>query len=227
MKKLLCAMIALAVCFAMAVPVFAADGEFVPSISYKDALEVVEAKMGDEDVGDCIVVSSILDAKNKTTDIHQDTRDLLLDVYKKLSNDTMSLPLDKNYVILDLVDVSFKQKACIEVSHGHEEELNKDNTSVSVTFRTRAGDYTKLVVMQYKGGEWRTVECKNNRNGTVTCVFEDFCPVAFAVEGKAATVTTPKTGDEAGQTLGLWLGMTAASAAALAVLVLNRRRIFG
>lgn len=227
MKKVLCAMIALVICVAMAVPAFAAEGEFVPSISYKDAIESVDANMGDEDVGNCIVVSSILDAKNKTTDIHQDSRDLLLDVYKKLSDGTMSLPLEKDYVILDLVDVSFKQNACIDVPHGHEEELNKDNTSVSVTFRTKINASTKLVVMRYKDGEWKVVESKNNGDGTVTCVFEEFCPVAFVVEGKGSATSNPKTGDEAGHTMGLWLGMTTASAAAMAFVVLNRRKIFG
>lgn len=228
MKKAFCAIIAMVICIAMAVPAFAAEGEFVPSISYKNALEVVGAKMGNEDVGSCIIVSSILDAKNKSTDIHQNSRDLLLDVYAKLSNGTMSLPLEKDYVILDLVDVSYKQKACIEVPHGHEEELNKDNTSVSVTFRTKIGASTKLIVMQYKGGEWRTVESKNNGNGTVTCVFEDFCPVAFAVEEANNVVSlNPKTGDNAGQSMGMWLGLVIASAAAMAVTVLNRRKIFG
>lgn len=225
MKKALCVVLALVMCVAMAVPVFAAEGEFVPSISYKDAIEVEDAKIGDESVGNCIIVSSILDAKNKTTDIHQDNRDLLLEVYDKLSKGTMSLPLENDYVILDLVDVSFAQKGCIEVPHGHEEELNKDNTSVEVTFKTKVNAATELTVMQYKDGEWRTVECENNKDGTITCVFEDFCPVAFATN--AVTSDNPQTGDMAGRNLGLWIGMAVVSAVALVALELNRRKIFG
>ena len=107
MKRVLCAICVLVMCFAMAAPVFAAESDFVPSVTYKDAPEILEAKLGDEDVTSCLVVTSILAAQNKTTDVHQDNRDLLLEVYEKLSDGTMTLPLDGDHVIVQLVDIDF------------------------------------------------------------------------------------------------------------------------
>lgn len=225
MKRVLCAIFALVMCFAMAAPAFATENEFVPSITYKDAPEIVEAKLGDEDVAPCLVVTSILAAQNKTTDVHQDNRDLLLDVYEKLSNGTMTLPLKGDYVIVQLVDVDFAEGECVADDHSHEEELNKDNTTISITFKAQIDSDTDIVVMQYKGGEWRAVESKSNDDGTITCKFEDFCPVAFVANAEGVVV--PKTGDDFGQNMGLWIGLMLVSVAGLAVVVANRRKIAG
>ena len=127
MRKVICLIAVLLMCLTLVLPAAAAGDTFVPSISYKDGPEITEAKQGHEDVGGCVVVTSLKEAKEKTTDIGQDDRDLLWDVYNKLSDGTMELELDsKKYVVRELVDISFKEQACVLVPHGHEEVLKKE-----------------------------------------------------------------------------------------------------
>ena len=73
-------------------------------------------------------------------------------------------------------------------------------------------------------GQWAPVKSvKNNGDGTVTCVFEDICPVAFCVEPHA-DANPPKTGDAAGGYMLNWLILLVASAAVVVVLIVNRRK---
>ena len=127
MKKLICLLAVLALCLAMGVPAFAAENEFVPSIGYKDGPGIKEAEMGDEDVTDCLVVSTIKEAEEKTTDITQDDRDLLLAVYAALKSGDMTLPIEGRYVIQDLLDVSYKYENCRQKEdHGNKPEKLKE-----------------------------------------------------------------------------------------------------
>ena len=113
MKKIISLVLVLVVCLSLACPAFAAETTFVPSISYKDGPDADSAKLKDENVGSCLVITSITEAKNKATDITQEDRDLLLDVYDQLKTGAMKLPLENNkYVIRELVDVNFKANAC-------------------------------------------------------------------------------------------------------------------
>lgn len=225
MRRIACLLLALMMCVMVAMPAMAADDTFVPSISYKDGPDVEDATMGDEDVTGCIVVTSLKEAKEKTTDIGQDDRDLLWDVYNKLSNGTMELNVDsKKYVVRELVDVSFKEKACVQVPHGHEEELKKDDTTVEITFDMSLPKHANLKVFVYLDGKWVEVEkVTNNGDGTVTCVFDDICPVAFAVEAEA-NKEPAKTGDNVGVNMIYWIVLMVASFAAIVVLVINRRK---
>ena len=223
MRRMICLLGVLLVCATMVCPALAAD-TFVPSISYKDGPDVEDAVIGDTDVRDCVVVTSIGEAKNKSTDITQDARDELLGVYAKLSDGSMKNPVD-GYVIRELVDVSFRQKACVEnESHNHAEELAKDGTTIKVTFDLGVAKSTQVVVKTYVGGAWVDVKgVTNNGNGTVTCEFEDFCPVAFFVE-QGAEVPPSQTGDEVGQNMFLWIALMVASLAAVVVLVILGRK---
>ena len=107
MKKIIALILALVLILAVAAPAFAAS-TFVPSISYKDGPEIEDAEMNGENVGDCIVITSIQQAKDKSTDIYQEDRDLLLEVYEKLNSGEMKLPIEEDHVIRELLDVSFK-----------------------------------------------------------------------------------------------------------------------
>lgn len=223
MKKLIVLAMAVVLCMSMVLPVFAAEQEFVPSITYKDGLDATKATMNGEGVNDCIVVTSIKEAKEKSTDIHQDARDELLDVYAKLEDGSMKLPLEGDYVIIELVDISFALDACVEVpDHAHEEWLKQDGNTVTVDL----GHVNKgldLVVLTYNDGAWTKVEnVKDNGDGTYTIEFEHFCPVAFCAEADAVE-KAPATGDNAN--VFLWLAlMLAAGAALVVVLMANRRR---
>ena len=223
MKKLIVFVMAVVLCMSMVLPVCAAEQEFVPSITYKDGLIAIKATMDGEDVGDCIVVTSIKEAKEKCTDIHQDSRDELLDVYAKLSDGSMKLPLEGEYVILELVDISFAQSACVEnPEHEHDAWLKEEGNTVTVDlgYLSKSLD---LVVLSYDDGQWSKIKnVTNNGDGTYSCEFEHFCPVAFCVEADTLE-EAPTTGDSTN--VFLWLGlMMAAGAALVVVLMANRRR---
>lgn len=219
MRKIFCVILALIACAALASPVLAVEGAFVPSISYKDGPGLEKAEQDGEDVSDCIVITSIAAAKEKTTDIYQKDRDLLLEVYQTLSEGTMKLPMDDDYVIRELVDVSFCKSECVEPGHGHREELAQDGTAITLTFDLGIKKDVEIAVLSYIDGEWiPAVSVANNGDGTITCIFEDICPVAFCLED-GYDYKPPKTGDEFGRQLPLWIALMAASLAAIVILV--------
>ena len=232
MRKIICFLVALLLCASMAFPAFAATGEFVPSISYKPSPKVSNATMLSEDgtetpVGSCIVVTSVEEARDQVTDITQEERDLLVDVYQKLVKGDMTLPVEKNYIIRELVDVSFAYSACrTQEDHGHKDQkLKEEGVVLTMNFDLNLGKKVNVDVLTYIDGEWKPIEkVTNNGDGTVTCVFEDICPVAFVVDETSSTLS-PNTGDAMGQKLGLWIGLMAVSAVALvAVVVMIRKK---
>ncbi|MBR4077437.1 MAG: hypothetical protein IKK17_02405 [Oscillospiraceae bacterium] len=223
MKRLFCLLMVLVIAMSLAVPAAAAD-TFVPSITYKDGPDINTATMDGGDVKGCLVVTSISKAKNKSTDITQDDRDLLLDVYTKLNSGEMKLPIENDkYVIRELVDVSFMYNNC-RTPHEHEEWLKKDNTTVTIDFKLGVKSSADVLVLVYVDNKWVPAEKVTNRgNGNVTVVFEEICPVAFCVDTDSQ-VTPPKTGDTAGQRIFLWGSVMAGSVAALLILLVVFKR---
>jgi cytochrome c-type biogenesis protein CcmH/NrfF len=224
MKKIIALILALVLILAVAAPAFAA-GTFVPSISYKDGPEIEDAEMNGENVGDCIVITSIQQAKDKSTDIYQEDRDLLLEVYEKLNSGEMKLPIEEDHVIRELLDVSFKVNPCVENDeHIHREELLKSGVTMVITFDLGVAKDANVIVMSYYEGAWeRIASVTNNGDGTVTCVFEHFCPVAFAVEEEKVDGPA-QTGDILGQNLMLWIVLMVVSMAAIVALNGYRRK---
>ncbi len=236
MRRIISIVVLLAMCLALTCPAFAADDTFVPSISYKDGPEIIEAEMGGEDVKSCLIVTSIKAAAEKTTDIYQADRDLLLSVYEQLDNGTMTLPLDgegslartggvtkKYYVVRELVDVSFKKTPCRENEHTHKEWLAEKETVLTVKFDLGVAADANVMVLTYIDGQWEFIESvTNNGDGTLTCVFEDICPVAFCVE--KSNKDPGQTGDIEGEKLILWFILMVVSTAAIVVLAANRRK---
>ena len=218
MRKILSIVMVLALAMAMAAPAMAAKDSFVPSIGYKDGPEIVGG-----DLVDCLENTSISEAEKGETSISQEDRELLLDIYQQLVDGTMKLPIENDrYVIRDLIDVSFTPD-CDE-AHDHDGWLKEEENSISLTFDLGVGPDEKVIIMVYVDGQWQEVECVNNGDGTVTGIFKVICPVIFCVEN-----TTPpaQTGDASGRMLGLWAALMAASAAAMAVLVVRRRAFMG
>ena len=228
MKKVLCMLMALVLAVSLAVPAFAAD-TFVPSITYKDGPDVIEAiQKSDEeekDVDDCVVVTTLKQAEEKKTDISQEDRDLLKEVYDALKNGTMKLPIEGDYVVWELFDLSFEYEDCREdEEHGNkDEQLKKQGNTLTVTFKLGIKPTETISVLAYVDGKWVAVEATNNGDGTLTCVFEDICPVVFCRE-KSATEQAPQTGDTLGKGMILWVAVLVVSAAAIVVLVINRRK---
>lgn len=222
MKKGIVVIALLAICVSLVCPAFAAEDTFVPSIGYKDGPEIIDAELETEDVEACLVVTSLKGASEKTTDISQAARDLLLQVYEKLNSGEVKLPGADGYVIRELVDVSWKQIGCVEEKHTHEDDLEKEGVVVDIDLEMGIDANTDILVYAYSDGQWALIEsAKNNGDGTVTCVFEHFCPVAFAVREQTGG---SQTGDTARGSLILWGVLMAVSLVAIIVLAIRRKK---
>lgn len=248
MKRTISFLIALVLSMTLTVPAFAA--EFVPSITDKEAPEIVPVK--DEDgkdaigvlldqdgniVGylyeDCLLVTPVSQARTSEK-IPDDAEELLLSVYQQLSNGTMSLPYEKHnanldpatMVIKDLFDVSWlcgpENPDVTDPDHpDHPAEVAKPEITVRLVFDLNVASNAKVFCMSYKNNAWNPViSCVNNGDGTVTADFHDFCPVAFSVGDTFVNDQAP-TGDES--KIDIWLIVLAVSVVALgAVLVFFR-----
>ena len=218
MKKFIALLAILALCIAVAIPAVATDSflaspnkdtssnhdksdmGITDSFDEDDLFEQFEGISSLDDlmalldsetflsIDDCIVVTNVMQAEEKQTDISQETRDLLLDVYNQLVDGTMNLPIEESFSVRDLVDVSFAYEACeLQEDHGNKAKiLALPGITLSIDFDLGVDADEELVVMTYVDvdGEMQWVEIEsvtNNGDGTVTCVFEDICPVAFAV----------------------------------------------
>ncbi len=183
MKKIISILMVLALCMSISLGAFAS--EFVPSISYKDGPNVIEASLNGEDVRNCLVVTTIKNAENKTTDISEAEREALLEIYEKLTSGEMKLPLKNKYVIRELLDLSFMYNSCRNDSaHGGKEDTLKQNgVTLTANFDLGIAQGENLKVLVYVNNEWKPVKAATiNENGTVTVEFEEICPVAFCIE---------------------------------------------
>lgn len=246
MKRVIALFVAVVLCFSLSCTVFA--DEFVQSITDKGAPEIVpvEDEEGNPAIGflsddgqiigyiyeDCLLITPVSQAKT-SEEIPDEAEKLLLEVYEKLTNGSMSLPYEKynanldpaKMVIKDLFDVSWLcgEDSGYEDHPDHPELVAPSGVTVTITFDLGVSKNTDVYCMSYKNSAWNpVVSCVNNGDGTVTCVFEDFCPVSFSVG--SGTVTPPsQTGDPSTPTL--WIILMAVSVVALgAVLVLSRRK---
>lgn len=224
MKKVICALLALVLSVMLPISAFAT--EFVVSVGYKDHPEVdfpVDLldedgnKIGEIDEG-CLVITSVAEVED-SDEIPEDAREELLEVYKQLTDGTMTLPYDEDgdYVIRDLIDVSL---ICTD---GHKELVEQDGVYIEITFDLGVVSGEEVIVMVYVDGKWEEVpQVTNNGDGTVTVLFEDICPVTFSVKSDSHTPPA-QTGDTSGVVM--WMGLMAVSAAALVALVVFRRKI--
>lgn len=234
MKRILSLLLVMLLCCMMVLPVSAADG-FVPSISYKDHPEVEgDPELIDKDGetvqeldGDCLKITPVSDAIDTPEAQRSDAEKLLIEVYEKLSDGSMKLPFagddaDK-MVIRDLIDASL---ICgdYHADPSHVDELAKPGVFIEITFDLGVDPDTNVVVMAYIDGEWTPIESvKNNGDGTVTCVFEEICPIAFCVEADAA-YASPYTGDTIGDGLVFWAVLMAVSMVAIVILLVRFRK---
>lgn len=224
MKKFIAALLAAALCAGLACPALASG--FVSSIGAKPAPEVGGAVLEEEgkkteDVTICVVVTSISQANNKETDVHQESRDLLLEVYAQIRDGEADLPIGSDYVVRELVSVDLSAEECVGEDHGHDEAMEKVTTAITVTFQLGLDGSVEVVVLVYSAGSWQQVAAQNNGDGTVTCVLEELGPVAFCVKAEEEEIVSPGTGDNG---VVRWAALFILSVAALAALPALRRR---
>ncbi len=241
MKKIISFMLVAVLLAVMCVSVASAD-KFVESITYKPAPELVVGggerpvignvvdPNGDiltEEYHDCIVITPVSEAETSTK-IPADAAKLLLDVYAEISADgykfaSMSDELNKmvasdlgegcdadDLVVRDLFDVTV---LCDELK----ENLAPVGNTLTLTFKVSVDKDTPVYVMTYKGGKWAPiVKTVNNGDGTISCTFEDFCPVVFMVPTENPD-DTPQTGDTSDNTF--WVVVMVSATLLIAALV--------
>ena len=98
--------------------------------------------------------------------------------------------------------------------------LEPEGVTLELTFDLGVKAGADVYAMTYKDSEWNPiVSCKNNGDGTVTCVFEKLCPVEFSVQ----TTSEPpvQTGDTGN--LSLWGLVALGALAAIVVLTVVYR----
>lgn len=222
MKKVVSFVLVALLISAMCATFVSANG-FVESITYKPAPELVGDDKGvighvvdpngnilSTEYHDCIVVTPVAEAETSNR-IPDAAELLLLKVYKEISAEgfkfsSMSDALNKmvasdlgegkdadDLVIRDLFDVSV---LCDELK----ENLAPVGNTLTLTFKVPVDKDIPVYVMTYKNGKWAPiVKSVNNGDGTITCTFEDFCPVAFMVPVENPD-DTPQTGDTSNNT---------------------------
>lgn len=238
MKKLVSILIVMTLCLSLIVPAYAAEDTFVPSISEKDGIALVpgtddsgnpsygrildaDGKVLDHVEEDCLVITPVSKV-NKEEDIPYASKQMLIKVYNQLKDGTMEIPYDifdadldaDNMVVRELIDVSW---LCEE----HPEML-ANGATIELTFKLGVAAGDQVYVSTYKHDKWNpVVKTVNNGDGTVTCTFTGFCPVAFSVQ-RGGNTPPSKTGDDANPAL--WIALMIGSLVCLAAVVYFGRK---
>lgn len=241
MKKLLSLLVALTLCCGMVLPAFAE--EFVPSIPYKDVPDIVDdpyiVEEDDREQLDkgCLEITPVSEALAVPEAERTPAEALLVEVYGKLMDGSMKLPVGgqmararttqpeetKYYIIRDLFDASL---VCgdYHIDPSHVEELAKPGVCLEITFDLGIEADVEVMVMTYIDGVWAPIErIVNNGDGTLTCLFEEICPIVFCVEDENQ-IPAPPTGDAQRQELLFWAFMMVATSALVILMVIFRRK---
>lgn len=209
MKRMICFLTVLLLCCSLVIPAYAAENDFVPSISYKESptLVTVTGDDGNAYIGvirdadgnvldyidhKCLRITPISHIWDEEIEVPNVIRELLLFVYNSLNDGTMEIPYEKHeanldadgMVIRDLFDVRWE---CEE----HAKMLDEPGVVLELTFELGVDAEEIVYVMTYGEGTeaWDPiVKTVNNGDGTVTCTFEHLCAVEFSMAMNAATV---------------------------------------
>ena len=202
MKKIVCLFLALILCLGIAVPVFAADNGFVPSITYKPEPEIVPVKdeNGNEHLGvirdnegnvvdyvdhGCFRITPIAHVWDPEIEVPDYIEELLTYVYEGLNDGSLTIDYDifnanldpSKMVIRDLFDIRW---FCEEHLAMH---LKEDNT-LDIIFDLGVVSEAEIFVASFDEStkEWSPiVKTVNNGDGTVTCTFQHFCALSFSM----------------------------------------------
>lgn len=235
MKRFFAIITVVMMCASLMVPAMAAQ-DFTPSVTNKPAPEIVPVP-GDDgsmhvgiirdgegniidyvDVG-CLIITPVSEVET-STEIPEDSRVILRDVYNKLTNGSMSIPYEKHNVgldsskmaIRDLFDATFVCEDCPKM-------LEPEGVVLEIIFDLNVKEDVEVFAMTYKDSEWNPiVSTVNNGDGTITATFEKLCPVEFSVGDKAGA---PGTGDQGN--VSAWGLAAVGSLAAIVVLTVIYR----
>lgn len=221
MKRFFAIITAVMVCVSLMVPAMAAQ-EFKPSVTNKPAPEVIAARIINKEgkiikeVGEeCLIITSVADA-NTSTEIPAASKAVLLSVYDKLMDGSMTIPYEKHnpkldpskMVIRDLFDATFVCEECPAL-------LEPEGVVLEIVFDLNVEPGVEVYTMTYKNDEWNPiVSTVNNGDGTVTATFEKLCPIEFSIN----TGSTPPSGTGDQGNTSLWAIIAISALAAIVVL---------
>ena len=175
MKKIMSCLLAAVLCLSASVTALADTVEFVPSISYKPAPEVVGT--APEGHTDCIIVTPVSKADTSEDISKEDAAELKM-LYAELKKDGVKLSdecpdlnalvsgaLGANKTANDLVvrDLFHVGANCDEL----DVYLDEGGT-VKVTVKSTIGQDEKVFAMMWIDGAWQVIEAVNNQDGTIT-----------------------------------------------------------
>lgn len=245
MKKFICLLTVLVLCMSLVVPAFAAEGDFVPSITYKpnpeivpvpdapeeDTIGVIRNKDGEiiDYVGrDCLMVTPIAHVWDEEIEVAPVVEELLLFVYGALNDGSMTIPYEKheadlnadNMVIRDLFDAKW-------VCEEHRKMVEEEGVTFEITFDLGVVADAEIFVMTYdeETKEWDPiVKTVNNGDGTVTCSFEHLCAVEFSMPVAAATPSAPAEDVQPGANMLPWYIILILAIIAFVVILIARKK---
>lgn len=209
MKKFVCLLTVLLLCMTLALPAFAAENGFVPSITYKPNPEIVPVQgedggayagvirdadgnvIGYIDAG-CLLITPIAHIWDEEEYVPAEVERLLQFVYDSLNDGSMEIPYEKHeadldpayMVIRDLFDARWY---CEE----HPKMLEPEGVVLELIFDLGVVADVEIFVQTYDeaANEWSPiVSVENNGDGTVTCVFEHLCAIEFSMPVDAPSV---------------------------------------
>lgn len=244
MRKILCMLTVLLLCMSMVFPVFASEGSFVPSITYKPEPKIVPVvdENGNEALGrilnsegevvdyvepDCLLVTPIAHVWDEEIEVSDEVEKLLLFVYDGLNDGSMEILYDKheadldpaNMVIRDLFDARW---GCED----HPLMLEPEGVVLELTFDLGVVADAQIFVQTYDEvtKEWSPiVKTVNNGDGTVTCTFEHLCAIEFSMP-LAATVVPTEQVEKANIMPWIILLIVAAAAVVGVVVAKNKKK---
>ena len=242
MRKILSLVTVLLLCACLVLPAFAAESNFVPSITYKPNPEIVSVvgedgesyigviRNGDGEILDyvghaCLRVTPIAHVWDPEIEVPQEIEELLLFLYENLNNDTMEIPYElheadlvaANMVIRDLFDARW---LCEE----HRKMLEDEGAYFEITFDLGVVADAEIFTMTFDEGTktWSPiVKTVNNGDGTVTCTFAHLCGIEFSM----AVAPTVAAAEGVQTNIAPWIvTLLAAVAAAAGVVVAKKKK---
>lgn len=209
MKRVISLITVLVLCFALAVPAFATEVDFVPSITAKpapgidvsvneDGDAVIEVKNAAGELVytttvDSVIVTAVSEVYNKIEEllISEEAAESLKEAYEALT----AVDAKLSEVIPELKDVfeglglpfdgvdSLVVTDLFDLSILNDELasfLGQDNHTLDITFNANVPKNNMVFAATYNDGSWQLTEnAVNNGDGTVTVTFRHFCPVAI------------------------------------------------
>jgi hypothetical protein len=241
MERLVSLLVVLILCCNLILPTLAE--EFVPSITYKDVPDILDDPyILEEDEREkldkgCLEITPVSEALAIPEAERTPSQQKLVEVYGQLVDGSMKLPVGnkpsggddtqldetKYYIVRDLFDASM---ICgrYHTDPSHVEQLERPGVYLELTFDVGVEADEEIVVMVFIDGVWTQIEeIINHGDGTLTCLFEDSCQIAFCVEDENQ-VPAPPTDDVNRQELIFWLIMLVSTSALLVVMVSFRRK---